>query len=86
MLDIYSKEESTNLGKGFVTNLNENGLKLVTQESFRLGQELNLHFNLPNGWKFDFAGKVVYQEEAVSAVAYGVEFLSGQGTFILKLI
>jgi Tfp pilus assembly protein PilZ len=86
MLDIYSRDESANLGKGFVTNLNETGLKLVSQENFKLGQELLLHFNLQNGWKFDFAGKVVYQEEAVSAVAYGIEFLAGQGTFILRLI
>lgn len=85
-IDIYSKDISGSIGRGFAIDLSEDGIKLVTSDSLRMDQELSFHFSLPNGWKFDFFGKIVHYEKAVSANAYGVKFLPGQSTFILRLV
>jgi Tfp pilus assembly protein PilZ len=85
-LEIYSKDNTKSLGKGHVTNVNEDGLAIVTPEKLALGDEVLLNFSIPNGWKFDFFGRVVYTEKGVMTNAYGVKFSPGQGTFIFKLV
>lgn len=85
-IEIYSKEEKKSIGRGFITNLNEEGVGIIMTESLKLGEEFLLDFHLPNGWKFDFFGRIVYAEKGLSSTAYGVEFTPGQGTFLLKLV
>jgi len=86
-VDVYSKSRHKVLGKGFVTNINEAGVLLLTQEHFSLGDELVVDFKLSNGWRLDFAGKIVHIDEAaVSSKAYGFKFLPDQATFVLKLV
>jgi Tfp pilus assembly protein PilZ len=85
-LNIYTTNDRRSIGKGYVTNLNENGIGIVTEEPLKLGDEVLLDFKLPNGWEFDFFGKVVYEEKGVSTMSYGVEFLPGQSTFIFKIV
>lgn len=85
-VEIYCKDIKRKLGKGFIVDINENGIKLVTAADFKIGEELSLHFALPNGWKFDFFGKVIHEDAGVAAKAYGIKFLEGQVTFVLKLL
>lgn len=85
-IEIFSKDKAKSLGKGYVTNLHQGGLGLITPQDLSLGDEIILDFNLPNGWKLDFFGKVIYAEKAISSKAYGVEFLPGQATFILNIV
>ncbi|MHB9154299.1 MAG: PilZ domain-containing protein [Endomicrobiales bacterium] len=85
-LEIYSRDARKNLGRGYVTNLNEEGLGLVSRQALAVGEEVILDFGLPNGWKFDFFGTIVYAEEGVFSRLYGVKFSPGQGTFVFKLI
>lgn len=84
-IDIYSKDTNHQLGKGVVIDLSERGMKLIVPQLFELGKELSLHFSLSDGWKFDFFGRIVHAEEAVESIAYGIEFLPNQGTFLLRL-
>ena len=85
-IEIYSKSRKKVVGNGFVTNINEQGVLLLTQEHFHLGDELVVDIKLPNGWRLDFAGKIVHIDKAtVSSKAYGIKFLPDQATFILKL-
>ncbi|HBU70097.1 MAG TPA: hypothetical protein DEE98_06890 [Elusimicrobia bacterium] len=86
-VSIYSAERKKLIGEGFVTNINEDGVLLLTQEKLKLGAELVVDFRLPNGWRLDFAGKIVHIDEAsISSKAYGMKFLPDQATFILKLV
>jgi Tfp pilus assembly protein PilZ len=85
-LEIFSKDCTKNLGKGYVTNLHEDGLCLVTDQHLEVGEEFRLNFGLPNGWKFDFFGRIVHAQEGIESKAYGVKFSPGQGTFIFKLV
>ena len=85
-LEIFSKETRENLGKGFITNLHEDGLCFVTPENLDLGQELLFNFKLPNSWKFDFFGKIVHAGKGVSTMFYGAQFSPGQSTFIFDIV
>lgn len=85
-LEIFSKDAAKNIGKGYVTNLNEDGLGIVTQHHLEIGEEFRLVFGLPNGWKFDFSGTVVHAQKGVESRSYGVKFAPGQETFIFKLV
>lgn len=84
-IDIYCELNSYRFGKGFAVDLSERGMKLITPECLGLGRELCLHFSLGDGCKFDFFGRIVHAEEAVDSIAYGIEFLPSQGTFLLRL-
>jgi hypothetical protein len=84
---IYSKDVQQSLGKGVITDINEQGLKFVSPYPLNVGSEYSLHFGIPSqGWRLDFFGQIVYAESGVSSKAYGVKFAPNQGTFLLKLV
>jgi hypothetical protein len=85
-LNIFSKDCQFNIGKGHVVDLSEHGMRMTSEKNLAVGQELMLHFRAPNSLNLDFKGKIVHKEDAVNANAYGVKFLAGQDTFILKLL
>jgi Tfp pilus assembly protein PilZ len=83
---MYANDVTRSIGKGYITNLNEHGMGVVTPHHLEIGQKLLLLFTLPNGWKFDFFGKVIHTQDGVESRAYGIEFAPGQGTFVLKIV
>lgn len=85
-LEIFSRDASAILGKGYVMNLHEEGMGIVTENELQQGDEVLLNFGLPNGWKLDFRGTVVHQEKGEYSTVYGVKFAPGQSTFILKIV
>jgi hypothetical protein len=85
-LDIKSKDDGSNIAKGYVVDLNERGMRIVTRNDLKMGEEFSLHFRLPNDWALDFLGKIVHKVEGVLTNSYGVEFSKGQETVVLKLL
>ena len=85
-IDILAADTRQNIGIGTVSDLHEDGLCLLTADKLETGREILLDFRLPNGWKLDFFGKVMYSKKAVDTMSYGIKFSPGQATFILKLV
>jgi hypothetical protein len=85
-LDIYSKDACLHIGKGYVVDLNEGGLKILTRHKLEAGKDFLLRFSVPRGWTLDFLGRVRHGRRGIAAYTYGVSFLPGQGTFLLKLM
>ncbi len=85
-LRIFSRDRLSGIGIGHVVDLSDRGLRMLTDRIFNIGDELCLHFSVPQKWSFDFAGRVVHREDAIGSNAYGIKFFDGQGTFVLKLL
>ena len=84
-LEIYSNDISRNVGKGFILDLNEGGMSIVSNETLPLGGKFSLHFRLKDKWYLDFFGTVVHKGKVASSNTYGIKFLAGQGTELLRL-
>jgi hypothetical protein len=74
LLEMYSGGSREQRGKGFITNLSEKGAALETSKTLYPGEKLLLRFRLPNEWKFDILGEIVYAREGVLTRAYGARF------------
>lgn len=84
-LHIFSRDISKTIGAGFVTNMNELGMRMISHADLSPGDELSLHFRLPNNWKLDFLGTIVHKTTTPITHSYGIRFREGQGTFLLRL-
>ena len=74
LLEIWTKEKQKSVGKGFITNLSEDGLALETTERLKLSDNFVLSFTLPNNWTFDIWGEIIYIKEGILTKAYGIHF------------
>lgn len=85
-LDIKSKDNYSSIAKGYVVDLNDHGMRIVTKNELKLGDEFSMHFRLPNEWAFDFLGRLIYRVEGVLTNSYGAEFSAGQEMLVLKML
>ncbi|MBN1822739.1 MAG: PilZ domain-containing protein [Endomicrobiales bacterium] len=82
---IFSGEERTMVGKGYIANWSEGGLCVIASHDIEIGKRILLNFNTPNGWEFDLMTRVVYSRKNADATSYGVKFMPGQAPFLFKL-
>jgi phage gp45-like len=85
-LQIYSNDGSRTIGEGRVVDLSEGGMRMISSNKLTVGEKFSLHFSIPNSWNLDFFGNIVHKEAVADSTAYGVQFLAGQDTYILKLL
>ncbi len=73
------------IAEGFVTNINDGGLGIVSPKDLPVGDTLLFNINMPNGWHLDLFGKIVHARHGPTLNAYGAVFDPGQATFIFNL-
>lgn len=85
-LKIYSKDCAHNVCEGKLVDLSERGMRMESDKNLNVGEDLTMHFRVPNNWNLDFRGKIIRKESDVDSATYGVKFFEGQDTFILKML
>ena len=73
MLEIFQEKNKRIVGKGFITNISEEGLAVETREKLHPGEKFMLRFTLPNSWTFDINGEIMYERKGVLSNAYGIK-------------
>jgi hypothetical protein len=82
---IESVSAREKLADGYVTNINDGGIGVVTPKELPVGDELLFNLSTPNGWRFDLFGIIKHVHHGLSINAYNVTFNPGQATFIFNL-
>jgi Tfp pilus assembly protein PilZ len=82
---VESVEARTKLADGYITNINDGGVGIVTPQKLPVGDELLFNIDMPNGWKFDIFGRIRHAHHGLTINAYNVTFAPGQATFIFNL-
>ena len=73
------------IAEGFITNINDGGVGIVSPVELPVGDELVFNIDMPNGWRFDIFGRIIHARHGASINAYGAVFDPGQATFIFNL-
>jgi hypothetical protein len=73
------------IADGFITNINEGGIAIVSPKELPVGDKLLFNIDMPNGWRFDLFGKIVNARHGPALNAYNATFDPGQATFIFNL-
>jgi hypothetical protein len=85
-LHIYSNDGARPVGNGRVLDLSEGGMRIASGSDLSIGERFSMHFSIPLSWDLDFFGNIVYKHPVDGTATYGVQFLEGQDTYILKLL
>jgi len=73
------------LADGYITNINDGGVGIVTPQELPIGDALLFNISMPNGWMFDLFGRIRHAHRGLTINAYNVTFDPGQATFIFNL-
>jgi hypothetical protein len=74
-LEMFSSDEQTSIGKGFVTNISESGAALETAKLLGAGDKLLLRFSLAKDIVFSIAAEIKYVKDGIFSRAYGASFM-----------
>lgn len=84
-LHIFSRYERQDRGGALITDMNEQGMRVISNRDLKPGDEVSLHFHLRYNWKCDYCGTIIYKAPISTARAYGIKFHEKQSAFFMKL-